>query len=98
MSTPSALVQVARQAASYQNAMERLVRLDIPGALPLLGEYLAVMSDLIVHPDARYTTHSASTTPPYCLRPSYVPTARYLDCEEAYKQSLWLENRCLLPP
>merc|ERR550534_1698388 len=57
-------------AACYQAAMEQLVRLDIPKALPILAQYLTVMSDLIVHPDARY-----------------------LDCEEAYKQCLWLENR-----
>ena len=45
--------QVARQAACYQAAMEQLVRLDIPKALPILAQYLTVMSDLIVHPDAR---------------------------------------------
>ena len=46
-------IQVARQAACYQAAMEQLVRLDIPKALPILAQYLTVMSDLIVHPDAR---------------------------------------------
>ena len=46
--------QVARQAACYQGAMEQLVRLDIPKALPILANYLTVMSDLIVHPDARW--------------------------------------------
>jgi len=68
--TPEMTMEVARQAACYQGAMEQLVRLDIPKALPILANYLTVMSDLIVHPDARY-----------------------LDCEEAYKQCLWLENR-----
>jgi len=68
--TPDMTMEVAREAACYQAAMELLVRLDIPRALPILGHYLASMSDLIVHPDARY-----------------------LDCEEAYKQCLWLENR-----
>ena len=48
------MLQVARQAACYQAAMEQLVRLDIPKALPILAQYLTVMSDLIVHPDARW--------------------------------------------
>ena len=52
--TPEMTLEVARQAASYQAAMELLVRLDIPRALPILGQYLASMSDLIVHPDARW--------------------------------------------
>lgn len=68
--TPELTLEVARQAAAYQAAMDHLLRLDIARALPALAQYLSVMSDLIVHPDARY-----------------------LDCEEAYKQSLWLENR-----
>ena len=63
-------MEIARQAANYQTAMEYLVRLDINKSIPILAEYLATMSELIVHPDARY-----------------------LDCEEAYKQCLWLENR-----
>lgn len=63
-------MEIARQAAQYQTAMEYLVRLDISRALPILAEYLTTLSELIVHPDARY-----------------------LDCEEAYKQCLWLENR-----
>ena len=63
-------MEIAKQASNYQTAMELLVRLDISRALPLLGEYLTVMEEMIVHPDARY-----------------------LDCEEAYKQCLWLENR-----
>ena len=68
--TPDVTMEIARQASNYQHAMEYLVRLDINKATPLLGEYLAVMENMIVHPDARY-----------------------LDCEEAYKQCLWLENR-----
>merc|ERR1719495_2120670 len=68
--TPDLTMEIARQAANYQTAMEYLVRLDINKALPILAEYLSTMSELIVHPDARY-----------------------LDCEEAYKQCLWLENR-----
>jgi len=68
--TPDLTMEIARQAANYQTAMEYLVRLDINKSIPILSEYLATMSELIVHPDARY-----------------------LDCEEAYKQCLWLENR-----
>ena len=30
-----------------------VMRIDIPKALPILAQYLTVMSDLIVHPDAR---------------------------------------------
>ena len=68
--SPEVTMEIARQASNYQTAMELLVRLDISRAVPLLAEYLTVMEELIVHPDARY-----------------------LDCEEAYKQCLWLENR-----
>ena len=68
--SPEVTMEIAKQASNYQAAMELLVRLDISRALPLLGEYLTVMEELIVQPDARY-----------------------LDCEEAYKQCLWLENR-----
>ena len=68
--TPEVTMEIARQASNYQQAMEFLVRLDINRAIPLLGDYLTVMEDIIQHPDARY-----------------------LDCEEAYKQCLWLENR-----
>ena len=30
-----------------------VMRIDFPKALPILAQYLTVMSDLIVHPDAR---------------------------------------------
>jgi hypothetical protein len=33
--------------------MDHLVRLDIGRALPILADYLAVMADIFVHPDAR---------------------------------------------
>merc|ERR1711971_505991 len=56
--TPELTMEVARQAACYQAAMEQLVRLDIPRALPILAQYLTVMSDLIVHPDAIFPTMS----------------------------------------
>ena len=68
--SPEVTMEIAKQASNYQAAMELLVRLDISRALPLLADYLTVMEELIVQPDARY-----------------------LDCEEAYKQCLWLENR-----
>jgi hypothetical protein len=44
---------VAAQAAAYQAAMDHLVRLDIGRALPILADYLMVMADIFVHPDAR---------------------------------------------
>ena len=103
--------QVARQAACYQGAMEQLVRLDIPKALPILANYLTVMSDLIVHPDARWKNIDVDrcvNNVGSCVN-NYVGVndagdysadahadksqPRYLDCEEAYKQCLWLENR-----
>ena len=52
--TPEVTMEIARQASNYQHAMEALVRLDINRAIPLLGEYLSVMEEMIVHPDARY--------------------------------------------
>ena len=52
--TPDLIEEVARQAANYEVAMELLVRLDINKALPILAEYLMVISDIIVHPDARW--------------------------------------------
>ena len=52
--TPEVTMEIARQASNYQHAMEALVRLDINKAVPLLGEYLSVMEEMIVHPDARY--------------------------------------------
>ena len=109
--------QVARQAACYQGAMEQLVRLDIPKALPILANYLTVMSDLIVHPDARSKNVDEDrcvnnvvdcvNNVGGCVNNVDVNDAgdhsadahadksqpRYLDCEEAYKQCLWLENR-----
>ena len=109
--------QVARQAACYQGAMEQLVRLDIPKALPILANYLTVMSDLIVHPDARWKNVDEDrcvnnvvgcvNNVVGCVNNVDVNDAgdhsadahgdksqpRYLDCEEAYKQCLWLENR-----
>ena len=51
--TPDLIEEVARQASNYEVAMEYLVRLDINRALPILAEYLMVISDIIVHPDAR---------------------------------------------
>ena len=51
--TPELVEVVAKQAASYQLAMDHLVRLDIGRALPLLADYLTVMADIFVHPDAR---------------------------------------------
>ena len=51
--TPRIIEEVAKQAEAYTVAMEHLVRLDINRALPILAEYLTVMSELIVHPDAR---------------------------------------------
>jgi len=68
--TPELAEMVGAHATNYETAMEHLIRLDINKAMPLFAEYLANMSEIIVHPDARY-----------------------LDCEEAFKQCLWLENR-----
>jgi len=51
--TPELVETVAAQAAAYQTAMDHLVRLDIGRALPLLADYLSVMADIFVHPDAR---------------------------------------------
>ena len=62
--------EVARQAAAYTIGMDFLLKLDVTTAMPIFRDYLIVMNELLVHPDARY-----------------------IDCEEAYKQCLWLENR-----
>ena len=53
--TPRLIEEIAKQASGYTAAMDLLVRLDINRALPILAEYLTVMSDIIVHPDARLT-------------------------------------------
>lgn len=66
--------EAERQAMCYQVAMEHLIRLDIPRALPLFRDYLLLINELVEHPDPRY-----------------------IDCEEAYKQCLWLENRGYKP-
>ena len=52
--TPQMIEEVAKQAANYQKAMDLLVRLDINKAIPILAEYLNVMLEIIVHPDARF--------------------------------------------
>ena len=65
--------EMDRQGHRYQLAMDHLIRLDIPKALPLFRDYLLSMNQIIEHPDQRY-----------------------VDCEEAYKQCLWLENRGIL--
>ena len=76
--TPTLTEEIERQAAAYTIGMDFLLKLDIPTAMPIFRDYLMVMNELVVHPDARY-----------------------IDCEEAYKQCLWLENRgykAKLPP
>ena len=72
--TPEVADMIEAQSMRYKLAMDHLIRLDVPKAMPLFRDYLIAMEGVVAHPDQRY-----------------------IDCEEAYKQCLWLENRGYKP-